>query len=271
MSPLTPSRMRALALDLLLSYTLDVNEVGAATLGSATVSNREGQVLLALHRRPGSTPSEVAASLGLSRSAVARLLGRLQQEGFIVRSVDPSDRRSARLSLAEAGKRRIRSFEHGLEQLFVARGPAIRYLLATTDHPANAADRPSLTALDAMEQVTSAGASYVEDVLERLHPYGLEGASDRYAVSLLHLRGSLQPTDLALELRLTSGGVSQLLDRLEAGQLIRRTSMEDGDQRAVVVTLAPDGLAAAEVILEVFGAHLHELCAALAATLLTGR
>lgn len=260
-----------MALDLLLSYSLDINEVGAATLGSATLSNREGQVLFALYRQPRRTPSELAASLGLSRSAVARVLSGLQREGFIERSVDPSDRRSARLSLAESGKRRVREFEHGLEQLFVARGPGVRYLLETTGYDTLLDDGPPLTGLEAMEQVTRAGARYVEDVLGRLDPVELEGASDRFAISLLQLRGRLRPTDLGLALRLTSGGVSQLLDRLEARQLVERTSIEDGDQRGVVVTLAPDGVAAAETILDVFGAHLGDLCAALATTLRIGR
>lgn len=267
MSISTRSRVRLLAMDALISYSLDLNELGAATLGPATVSNREGQVLLELHRCPDVTPSDLAGSLGLSRSAVARLLSQLRQEGFLSRSVDASDRRSVRVRLTAAGKGRIRSFEHGLERLFVARGPLIRYLLETSgyvDMPEPAAAQPALVV---MERLTQAGARYVDDVRERLEPAGLQVASDRYALSLLHLRGQLRPTDLVLALRLTSGGVSQLLDRLEERGLVERMSRVSRDQRSVLVTPTPEGLVAAETILEVFDAHFAELAAALAATL----
>lgn len=66
--------------------------------------------------------------------------------------------------------------------------------------------------------------------------------------------GRAGPSELAAGLQLTSGGMTNRLDRLEAAGLIRRTSAEH-DRRAIVVSLTPEGARVAD---EAFSANLRE-------------
>lgn len=66
--------------------------------------------------------------------------------------------------------------------------------------------------------------------------------------------GSASPSELAGALRLTSGGMTNRLDRLEAAGLVRRTTAET-DRRAIVVSLTSEGARVAD---EAFAANLRE-------------
>lgn len=66
--------------------------------------------------------------------------------------------------------------------------------------------------------------------------------------------GGASPSELAGMLRLTSGGMTNRLDRLEAAGLIRRSAAET-DRRAIVVTLTPEGVRVAD---QAFSANLRE-------------
>lgn len=49
------------------------------------------------------TPASIAVILGVNRSAITRLLDRLQQKGLIDRSSDQEDRRSIKVRISDAG------------------------------------------------------------------------------------------------------------------------------------------------------------------------
>ncbi len=66
--------------------------------------------------------------------------------------------------------------------------------------------------------------------------------------------GTASPSELAAVLRLTSGGMTNRLDRLEAAGLIRR-AVADTDRRAIVVSLTPEGARVAD---QAFTANLYE-------------
>jgi len=57
------------------------------------------RALFAIEGRDARTPGKVAAALGVSRTTVTGLLDRLEAEGLLTRSVDPSDRRCFVLQL----------------------------------------------------------------------------------------------------------------------------------------------------------------------------
>lgn len=61
------------------------------------------RALLAIEERNAYTPGRVADALGVSRTTVTGLLDRLEAEGLLTRSVDPSDRRCFRLDLTAKG------------------------------------------------------------------------------------------------------------------------------------------------------------------------
>ena len=51
----------------------------------------------------GLRPSELAASVGMSKQAVNYQLGQLERLGYLVREPDPGDQRSKRIVLTERG------------------------------------------------------------------------------------------------------------------------------------------------------------------------
>jgi DNA-binding MarR family transcriptional regulator len=74
--------------------------------------------------------------------------------------------------------------------------------------------------------------------------YGV-GITDMKALQLLLQQGPLTPGDLAVQLKLTSGAVTSVLDRLERREMIRREPHPD-DRRKVIVRADHEKLAAGE-------------------------
>ena len=60
--------------------------------------------LLHLGHTPGVTQETLARHFRIDKGAVARAARRLEEDGFIRREVDPTDRRAVRLSLTEQGE-----------------------------------------------------------------------------------------------------------------------------------------------------------------------
>jgi DNA-binding MarR family transcriptional regulator len=68
--------------------------------------------LVAQH--PGTSLTELASRLGMTKTNASPLVEKLVKEGLLIRSPHPDDRRIHLLSLTEAGKV---AFEHGWSQL----------------------------------------------------------------------------------------------------------------------------------------------------------
>ncbi len=67
--------------------------------------------LTRIYRQPGCTQSELAETLEMERGPAGRLIDRLEDNGFVTREADPSDRRVKRIRLtpeAEAIERTMR-------------------------------------------------------------------------------------------------------------------------------------------------------------------
>ena len=80
----------------------------------------------------------------------------------------------------------------------------------------------------------------VEAFYQRLlRPHGLQ-YSDYALLSLLRFSGSMSPKNLNGYLAITSGGLTKSIDRLEAGELVRRTPDPD-DGRGTLVVLTKKG------------------------------
>jgi DNA-binding MarR family transcriptional regulator len=65
------------------------------------------ELLRVVHRAPGVSVAEAAAELGLVANTVSTLVGRLTDQGLLLRVADPRDRRVARLTLTELARREI--------------------------------------------------------------------------------------------------------------------------------------------------------------------
>ncbi len=93
----------------------------------------------------------------------------------------------------------------------------------------------------------------------------LAGNSSVGALCALELRGPLQPRDLQRLTGLSSGGVTKLLDRLEASRLVEREyDAVPGDRRAVLVRVTPEGHRAARRLAAALDDHADALRALLA-------
>jgi DNA-binding MarR family transcriptional regulator len=79
-------------------------------LGAHGLSTLEFDVLASL-RRAGApfrlTPSKLAAQLMLSPAAMTHRLDGLEKRGFLVRELDPDDRRSFSVTLTKAGRKLV--------------------------------------------------------------------------------------------------------------------------------------------------------------------
>ncbi len=74
-------------------------------------------VLRRLDRHPGANQSELADMLEVERATAGRLIDRLEQNGWVERRADPSDRRINRIYMTEKGERvnnNIRPIAHSM-------------------------------------------------------------------------------------------------------------------------------------------------------------
>ncbi|HEY3547562.1 MAG TPA: MarR family transcriptional regulator [Propionicimonas sp.] len=232
------------------------------------MTNRDAQVLLTIHRRPGLAPSALADRLGISRALVSQSLGRFHTAGLITRDLDPVDHRSWRVSLSALGRRRVHAFEAQLGSWLSESAPTVRAMLTLLDRAHYEESGDPVAPLDAVAGLAAAGAPYVADVTTRLLPFGAASGTDRHALTILNACGSQRPVELAVALSLTTSGVSALLDRLEtAGLVQRRHGSADSDRKAVEVSLTDRGAEAAQITLDEVSRHADRMMGALAATL----
>ena len=86
-----------------LTHALQVSSKRMArTLG---VTGPQRLVLRVVGQQPGITARDLALTLGLHPSTLTGVLGRLERQKFLIRTVDRDDRRRARFELAPKGKK----------------------------------------------------------------------------------------------------------------------------------------------------------------------
>nr|WP_295738904.1 MarR family transcriptional regulator [uncultured Acidocella sp.] len=78
--------------------------------GMDSLTGRQLRVMLSC-RKDDQTVRGLAQKLGISKPAVTRAADRLTAEGFLLREVDPKDRRSVNLSLTPSGASLAAHFE----------------------------------------------------------------------------------------------------------------------------------------------------------------
>jgi DNA-binding MarR family transcriptional regulator len=76
---------------------------------SGGLSPSQTAALATIDRHGPLTPSELAAHERVQRPTIARLLGRMEEDGLVVRAADPNDRRSALITLSDDGRALLRA------------------------------------------------------------------------------------------------------------------------------------------------------------------
>ena len=82
-----------------------VSGMFAGALKAKHASVAEWVVLCQVHERPGITPGEIAAVLGLTRGALSKITNKLEAKNWIARANKPGDSRVQLLSPTNAGSR----------------------------------------------------------------------------------------------------------------------------------------------------------------------
>lgn len=72
------------------------------------VSWPQWMVMNVLHHELATTPAAIADSIGVDRSAVTRLLDRLEKKSLAEREHDKVDRRSVKVRLTDEGKKQVK-------------------------------------------------------------------------------------------------------------------------------------------------------------------
>lgn len=123
---LDTSAMQVVALVKRITAALD--RAVEALYDSAALTSAEVGLLIPLrYLEAPVTAARLAAHLGISRPGVSKKLARLEERGFLTRSTNPADRRSARISMTDAGKDTI-------DELFPQELAAHATLLAGLGH-----------------------------------------------------------------------------------------------------------------------------------------
>lgn len=246
---------------LLYLVSLDLSAIAAETLGRGSTGNRDIQAILALHERPGSSPSELADLTGVSRSSLSRSVRRLQSQGLVARRRDDRDGRAAHLWLTPTAQERVAAFEDAIGDYLYRRRSTFSEVIdlirgeGAVSHDAGRITEP-LPPLAVVSRLAEAGAIAVDDIKAALSDYALENLNDRAALVLIHDRGPVRPSDLAASLYLTSGGSTLLVNRLVAHGLVHRQRPDDApDRRVVLVACTPRGSEAASAICSVVQKH----------------
>ncbi len=251
----------------LTDLTVEISALAVKIMGRGGLSNVDVQVLLAIRAQPGSTPSEVAATLGLAPGAVSRSLLALRGQGVIRSRTDPADRRLTHLSVNAEGHRRLQTLVVAWSQCFAEHAGELRTLAALLDATPQKQDRKSpRDVFEALDQIARAGATYVSGVSAACERFAIGSSSDRFALTFIAFAEVSRPKDLALRLRLTTAGASAVIDRLERAGVVARRRRSERDGRATVLAVTPVGRRAAGQLLAPIEDVLADVVAALPPT-----
>jgi DNA-binding MarR family transcriptional regulator len=239
-----PLHERARVLVLVQRYSVELTEAVERATGADTASNTEILLLTRLHTSGPATRKQLVELTQLSRSSLTQTLNGLETLGLIRNFPNPRDRRSVMSELTSAGRRRVRRMERSLDDYFASPNPTVKELLELLGATSiRTSVKPSST-LAAVDRLAAVGT----DLSARTEAAtGLADTRQRLALALAAEWGEVRPSQLADELGLTSGGITYLVDQLEAAGLTERLyETVPTDRRAVVIRLTAAGTKACE-------------------------
>ncbi len=220
-------------------FTRDLDEAGLAEWSSNVVIGVLSTLSLDGPVRPGA----LLEPTKLTRGGLSNLLERLENDRLISREYGtvPDDRRGAIVTLTRRGA----SMLHDINDIYAAstaaqkeRFNALGALLGT--QPSRGGNVPTPTTVDRLEALVRLGA-----VLEEMFVTfgGDDPTPARTTIALCAAGdvGGTRPRAVIRETGLSSGGASQLLDRLDEAGLIVRRFGRSPDRRAVIVELTARG------------------------------
>lgn len=257
--------VRHLASFIVLYWRLGHLVTDAISAEGLDILNTNNTLVTALHlRRHGSVrPGDLQGLLGMTSGGVSRMLDRLAHEGLVRRTNKKvgDDGRAAPVELTAAGRRACAALDQALANAREDCRPLAKEALIHLEavgavHHDGPPQGPGevLTCLGvAAESIGRAvGEAVQHEAMQDLH----------HVVLLCHaeLNGGSRPVSLMELLRLSSGGVTKLVDRAEKAGLVRRTlGAIHTDRRGVMVQATRQGESDLSRALHGLRPHLPEL------------
>lgn len=227
------------------TFAIGLTDVVDDTFGTEDISDVEMVAILALVADGSISTTELRRRSGLGRRAQDRLVDQLLNSGIIDRARAPDDARVHVLTLTQRGEDAVGALGRRTSDYFTASGDLVAEILSILGGPGDAThDREadeSVTSLEVLEQIASLGNELDRAIRAQRAPKHPKDRAQN-ALVLIAADDRARPSRLAELLHLSPGGLTYVLDGLEAdGLIMRRHGQIPGDRRAVVVELTADG------------------------------
>ena len=207
-------------------------------------SNLTVAVLTHLAGEGPTRPRDLLRSTKLTRGGLSNLFSRLESAGLITRSYGsvPGDRRGAMVALTEAGSDAVSAISDIVASTLDSLGAEVAELAAALDSvaPTDPSSNRSSASTGQLNLLSLAGAAMTE-ALADVDPDDPTPSKTAIVLACAAQGGHTHPAELIESTGLSSGGVSQLLDRLEKADLIHRRTNLPPDRRVVTVELTARG------------------------------
>lgn len=251
-------------------FLLQINEFGIAitrTMDAAGVGEWSSNVdlgALGVVAISGQVrPRDLLAPTRLTRGGLSNLLDRLESAQLITRTYGEvtGDRRGALVTITARGQALVAEVADAASRAMVEQRSVIIDLIGLLDElgagrgPTRRTPAPSR--VEVLEMIGDIGTLFV-NALASVDPNDPTPTKTAIVLSLCHQPGNARPRDLIEPTQLSSGGVSQLLDRLERAALIRRTAGDRSDRRSVVIAPTIRGSRLHRLHLAAVGSNLSE-------------
>ena len=245
------------ALVFFTDLSIRLSSLASQIVGKGGLSNSDVRVLIRVRDLASPTPSEIAGSIGVARSAVSRSLRSLTARGVVQRRPRPDDGRSHSLTISPEANWRLNALWVAWTNHLAEVADEARYLAELLGSEPNARPRsnPTKDATDVIDQLGAAGAACVGSAQSVANRFGVANRSDRFALTLIAFGRVSRPTHLARRLELTTSGTSAVIARLDRAGLVARVVPAEGDGRAAHLVATQLGQRAAEELLEPLEVH----------------
>ncbi len=262
LSPL-PARLETTRQVVLLANRIGVHGTKAivdAGLGELS-PNPQIVVLNHLVRNGPTRPRDLLGVTRRTRGGLSNLLDRLEAGGYISRTYGtvPGDRRGATVVLTDTGRAAATTIEGLVGRTLETLNDVVVELAAAldsiTEHDRGRSNTTRVGSLGPAGLLSLAGAA-MSRALHDVDPDDPTPHATALTLCCAAPPGHTRPKELIEVTALSSGGVSQLLDRLEDAGLVLRRAGQPPDRRAVTVTLTDEGRQELERRLDAIADHL---------------